>query len=65
MKAHLEPEYIGDWVPCKRGSDSDNSNLKFLFDFRKIFQLPFIQLFSADAKISFLNCQKKILPSKT
>ena len=49
---------IGDWVLCKRGLDGDNSYLKFLFNFRKrklyIFQLHFMQLFSADAKI-FLN----------
>ena len=48
---------IGDRVLCKRGLDGDNFYLKFLFNFRKrklyIFQLHFMQLFSADPKIYF------------
>ena len=59
---------IGDWVLCKRGLDGDNSYLKFLFNFKKrklyAFQLHFMQLFSADAKIFFKKCSNFFCPPK-
>ena len=52
---HYSTLSIGDWVLCNRGLDRNNSYLRFFFNFKKrklyIFQLHFMQLFSADTKI--------------
>ena len=49
---------LGNWVLYKRGSDGDNSYLKFISKFRKIFKIfltSFFATFSAGATIFFLK----------